>query len=351
MYNIELFNSISYLVKAGLTKEVNILSSQIDWNSLCNLCEYHGISGLCYDGLLEYINKDKYIIVNNKEIKQIFLKWYCQTNALEIAHKERYTTLKALTSYLSNHGVKVMVLKGEPLCQYYPNPNRRPIGDIDIFPFGHYTLVNDLVSRLGISIRYENSKHSVFKFYEAIVENHKSLFDTKHSKIEMRTEEFSKKYLYDSILTKDGFYIPNHNLNYLFLLRHLGKHFGDNVGISFRQLVDLALFLDAERDRIDIKEIHSVIRDVGLVKINDIFIAIASDITGKNLDSFYIESIDFNEKNLVICDIIKSNNISCNGYKKILNLITQRWKYALLPENFSTRIKRGIYRVLYSRNL
>ncbi len=79
-----------------------------------------------------------------------------------------------------------------------------------------------------------------------MIENHQPLFDIEQSDIERKIESFATKDIESCFMTDDGCYVFNENPNYLFLIRHLAKHFGDNEYINIRQFVDFGLFINVK---------------------------------------------------------------------------------------------------------
>lgn len=335
--------ALLYIIRLGLQNEPDKdFPNSVDWGFLFKMSIQHGVNAIVADGL--QLHKEIQI---PQEFKVQKLQWLGTIMQMERRYEKQNQIVDNLTSYLQKQCIDIMILKGQPLSFYYPNPNHRPVGDIDIFAFGDYEKINQLIESHGEHVEYENDKHSVFYFNGVMVENHQTLFDISHSKIEKITESFIAKDKKSNILTKKGFYIPNPQCNYLFLLRHLAKHFGDNEGINLRQLIDFGLFLYNNKKNIDIKLAKKVLFSTKLTKINNIFVSIAQEITGHDLSVFIWGQIDHKIKNKVFDEIFyhpinETNTIGfAYFFEKIKIIFSQKWKYDLLPESFFSRIRRA----------
>lgn len=63
------------------------------------------------------------------------------------------------------------LLKGLGLSIYYPRPEHRECGDIDLW-LDNCDKGNRLIEELGIKINYDSEKHAVFHYKGVMVENH-----------------------------------------------------------------------------------------------------------------------------------------------------------------------------------
>lgn len=328
------------LIKKAIDPSIEIdnqFLDKVDWAKLLNFTITQGVSGLCSEAVNKCLNVPK----------DVLMKWICNVSQIERNYQHQLKVLQNLTNYLTENNIKFVVLKGIPLSLYYPVPNHRPFGDIDIYTLGNYDKVNDLMEKNGIHINYEEEKHSVFFFQGIMVENHSTLFNVSHSSIEKYTESLLAINVSNCLLTDFGYYIPNVFCNYLFLIRHLAKHFGDNEGVILRQIVDFALFLKTNEKFIDAKQIQDVLISAKLIMINDIMVSIAQDVTGFDLNKFIFNEFDIKNKKRVMQDILHTYRTESKESqklgvcRKIQILLEQRWKYNILPESFYTRLKRA----------
>ena len=323
------------------------LPNRINWQEVYNVCEQQSVNTITWPAI-QKLQKSEILITTSDKMQLLVMKWFGYSSIQEKRFLQYKKTIDELAIWFKANGIDTLILKGLGLSKYYPVPNLRPCGDIDIYLFGDYVKANKQVEHEGIEVNYEEVKHSVFTYNDFTVENHLTLFDVEQSKIERRTESYAVKNKEACILTDDGYYILNENANYLFLLRHLAKHFGDNEGISLRQLVDFGLFAHAEESKIDRKQLENVLKETRLTRINDILVSIAGEVTGWDLNTLIFGSIDQTTQNKVFDevfnttrDIVYPKNPIKYLIVKVKMLLDQRWKYALLPESYYSRIKRA----------
>lgn len=331
------------LIKNALDLNSNhqLFESCVNWDGILDLASQQGVVSIAFDGIQKLPGK-------LMPEMTLLMDWCGQCTNSEIVYKHYSECLIRLVRFFSHHGISVLILKGLPLSKNYPVPHHRQCGDIDIYLFGDYEKANKILEDAGMSVNYEDPKHSIFYVDDIMVENHKTLFNTTQSGIEHYTESLVAKDLDDCILTDEGYYILPPTTNYLFLLRHLAKHFGDNEGVTLRQILDFGLFIKSKHSTLEINEIQNLVRSSGLAKINDIFVSIACECFGLNIEDYIFDKVNKKDEQRVFDDIFvsyRSHDFSHNRLMRIaekLNvLMSQRWKYRLLPESYYSRIRRS----------
>ena len=135
-------DSLLILVRTGLQFEtlskddVTLLQrlNEDQWQELINLAKQQGVAAICYDSIEASNNVFKApqnVIIMFYGIAEIFKQQYAS---------KRAATEKMLKLFGDN-GVKMMVLKGMSLNRYYPKPEHRHSGDIDIYLGENYQRV------------------------------------------------------------------------------------------------------------------------------------------------------------------------------------------------------------------
>lgn len=178
------------------------------------------------------------------------MDWLGQVEYIKSCNEEYRKNASELLGIFRSKGLIPVVLKGETCAQYYPNPNRRSLGDLDIFLLedsdtpkmgGHewaYEEGNRLASILGAEVELHDYKHSHISWKGLTVENHRLLTTARGSK---EKKEF-EKHLQEII--------PSANFEALFLSIHSYQHFMEGE-LSIRQLCDWAMFVNARYAEVD----------------------------------------------------------------------------------------------------
>ena len=132
MDNIQI-ESIMGLVRFGLGK-VNIcsLSNPDKWQELYYNAQKQGIAAILLDGINKCFERGFKIDIDF----QTKMEWIGLVQQMERQYQQYEKDVKDLGAFYSEHGIRMMVLKGYGLAQNYPIPSHRPCGDVDIYLFG-----------------------------------------------------------------------------------------------------------------------------------------------------------------------------------------------------------------------
>lgn len=339
------------LLRIALGNEFDYsLPNSVNWKKVIDLSIEQGVAAIAVDGLQKIYDACPEVVhdLDKPELEDVKYDWFGYCLSYEADFEYHAGVIEKLRSLYANRGIKMLVLKGQSLGKYYPIPTHRPSGDIDVYLFDKYDDGNVLMESIGIDIDYHNKKHSVCVFDGITIENHKTLLDVDDNKVDRNLETILHNTSEDALWMKEGYYVLCPQDYYIFLLRHLVKHFESSDAINFRQLMDFGLFLGSEKDNIDLGVAKDVLNKYHMCRLNDIFISLAMDITGIKLYSFICGDVPSEDKNRVLDEILKPNpnveNRTAIG-KLILNF-SQLWKYRLLPDSFKRRLNRILLRHL-----
>lgn len=219
------------------------------WKDCFLLAVDHGVKALAFDGVLTLSEE-------RRPPQKLFLQWALSVSDSEKLYEKHCCTVSELSDYYSKHGIATMQMKGVGFSTYYPKPEHREGGDIDIFTRSADTsamsddeanaLADTLMEKQGIDVERTTYKHSVF-FYKGIpFENHKCYLNVKTVKMSVPVEmELRKvdKPVKTSLL--DGKYVintPSDAFNTLFISFHAMQHVGS--GICLHHICDWACLLN-----------------------------------------------------------------------------------------------------------
>ena len=132
-----------------------------------------GVQGLCLDAF-------ERLPMECRPDKKILLEWLGRVVPLERFYQNHLKTIDALSRFYRQNGIKMMLLKGYGLSLYWPKPNHRPAGDMDIYLGEAWQEADKLVSeKLGIKVDDGHEHHTCFFFQGTSVENHYDFVNTK----------------------------------------------------------------------------------------------------------------------------------------------------------------------------
>lgn len=168
------------------------LSPDIDWREVIDLSFDQGVAAIAVDSLqlsLELVPEPAEgsaesleLALDSEELENLKYEWFGEVFSCEEDYSKQKEILHQLIQVLSEHNIKVLLLKGLGLSKYYPVPAHRPMGDFDIYSYGHHLEVDVVFSDKGCSINREHEKHSVFNFEGVTVENHYLYLDSFQTK-------------------------------------------------------------------------------------------------------------------------------------------------------------------------
>ena len=197
-------------------------------------------------------------------------------------------TIQRLVSEMRQHGVEPILLKGQGIAQYYPNPNLRQCGDIDIYvgTEQYETACSVLLKMISDSDKHtikDIPKHFHAYLGKVPVEVHKytdvyypKCYDKKYQRISdegMAMPAVTIDFAGFSVLT------PSVDFNVFYIFNHLWHHFiADGVGL--RQICDLAMLLHATHDQINKDYLRKSLEKLGLMKQWKVFGHIVVDKLG-----------------------------------------------------------------------
>ena len=314
------------------------------WANVMEEATRQGVQGLCLDAF-------ERLPMECRPDKKILLEWLGRVVPLERFYQNHLKTIDALSCFYRQNGIKMMLLKGYGLSLYWPKPNHRPAGDMDIYLGEAWQEADKLVSeKLGIKVDDGHEHHTCFFFQGTSVENHYDFVNTKINESAKELEALFKRLAtFDKPLAmgEGVIYLPSPTLNAIFLIRHLGQHFA-SAEATLRQLLDWGFFMRHESDNVDWELVLSTLKRVGIYRFFQQINAICVDYLGFSESSFpKIEREPALEKRILgdilspeFCEVKPAGNTLRVVWFKTRRFFANRWKRELV-------FREGIWRQLW----
>ena len=246
------------------------------WAKVLEEAVRQGVQGLCLDAL-ELLPKEE------RPDKAMLLEWVGRVVGMERLYESHQKAVDALACFYQQYGIKMMLLKGYGVSLYWPRPNHRPAGDMDIYLGPNWKRADQLVGeQLGIAVDDGHEHHTCFVFQGTSVENHYDFVNTKVNESSRELEVLFKKLAtFDKSVTtgKGAIFLPSSTLNAIFLVRHLGQHFA-GAEATLRQLLDYGFFIQHETANVDWKQVCSTLKKAGMFRLFQQINAICVDYLG-----------------------------------------------------------------------
>ena len=212
------------------------------------------------------------------------LQWAVNVERIEKVYRRQERAIARLAAFYREHAIPMMLLKGYGLSLFYPVPEHRPCGDIDIWLFGRQPEADKLVAReWGVPVDVHKEHHTTFDVDGIMVENHYDFVNKETHASNARLERLFKQYAAqpgESVAVAGvAVYLPSEQLNALFLLRHAAVHFAA-INIGLRHVLDWCVFVAHCHDRIDWPALYAVARETRMVGFLNCLNALCVDCLG-----------------------------------------------------------------------
>ena len=238
------------------------------WGSIMKMALYQTQMGLIGDKLLTTPEIRQTLDPNFVNRLRIILK------QIIVNHNHMNIRISLLVSTLREHKIEPVLLKGLGLAQYYPTPELRQCGDIDLYVREEdYESSYDAIKPIVTSID-DKSKIWGWMHYDAMMDT--IPVEVHHKADHMRsrkTERLYKQFMLDGLskdlpsmaLREGEILTPNPNFNAFYIFYHLWRHFTGS-GVGLRQFCDWACFLHAHAGKLDSDYLKNILDTLGFMR-------------------------------------------------------------------------------------
>jgi len=258
-------NDFLYLLNCALWETHPELPYLDDWNGIVRMAQRQTVFGLVVHAALQTEAVSQLATESHQLLQQ-------QIDDMTIAAKQANSLICQLIMALSREGIEVILLKGQGLAAFYPNPELRQCGDIDLLVSStDYVKAVEVLNRMAtsrtLSKAYTTSKHYHIIIKGISVELHWScmVFDAHETNIkyEALEERGLKEPTDDFILEGKRIHRLSPTFNAFYVFVHLWEHFIE-CGIGLRQVCDWAMLLHRRHGQIDLNLLHEQLETLGI---------------------------------------------------------------------------------------
>ena len=226
------------IIKSGITKENIKISDKIPLDKLIELAKKHNIFTLVYYGLHNCnvsINDGLKTQLSNIAI-----------NGMYVSEQPLYY-IKEISSQFDENNIDYMLLKGSVLKHFYPQPEIRRMGDVDILiKETQYSKISKVLENLGFVFRNESNHEIVWSKNNIVIELHKILMPSYNRDLHKYFGNGWKR----AIKTGKNSYTFSDDDMLIYVFSHFAKHYRD-AGIGITHMCDLYVFLQAKKTNED----------------------------------------------------------------------------------------------------
>ena len=250
----EFQKDIFLLLKSAITGTVCEIKNDFDWKLAKEYGRKHKILPLLF------IGADNSNVEIPIKVKNDFLMSYMAY--LNHSEKQLYE-LEIIKKRFNERNLKYVILKGSILKHYYPQPELRPMGDIDILiDQEQYNDIRSVMSELDYVEGKESDHELVWQKNDVMIELHKKLIPSYNKDYYVYFEDCWK--MVKAIVPNSNIYVFSAEDNFIYIFSHFTKHYRD-AGIGILHLVDLYVYKSKHMD-MDIEYIESALEKLKMLK-------------------------------------------------------------------------------------
>ena len=274
-------------------------------------------------------------VLNDEDKMKLELKHFVMSN-LSTSNMLNSVLLSVVVE-LRKHGIDPVLLKGQGIAKYYPMPELRQCGDIDIYVGQeHFEKTCEVIGEMSTPEDHQKDipslKHYHTRIGSAFIEIHRYTdvyfprrYDLKYQKISdagMHSDLVPLDFVDAEVMT------PSLDFNVFFIFNHFWHHFiADGVGL--RQLCDWVRLLHVNHGKIDLDKLSSMLCEMKLMKEWKVFACIAVDTLGLQAEEMPFYDAKYGKKaEKVLALIMREGNFgqeNLKDYKRPKGYVAGKW--------------------------
>lgn len=279
-------------------------NEDINWNEIIEEADEHSVKGLIYTA----INNTNYAQSMDKKIVDNFKKSTFFSGMYQINHIKQ---VSKVLDELSQNQIRVVVLKGLIVREFYPNPEQRTMGDADIIvKYEDLDKVIYILEKFGYTAKKDKSHYHIeFEHKDNLaIEVHWTLGNGRFfDRVDLIEENIWQTCIPVNIGGISAFSLSLEDMT-LHLITHMVNHV-KYTGFGIRQLCDLVALVEKRGHLINWDLFNKKVKESNILKFTSVIFNICNKLFNMEIpNEIYIERID--EKNMnIFIDEILSNGV------------------------------------------
>lgn len=300
------------LLRSGLWEQPADISmfgrEDTDWQTIYQLARRQAVLGVVFDGIGTLPQE-------LRPPRPLYIEWCARVAQIESTNEHLDCVAAELFAIYRKAGLHPVLLKGQGIATYYPNPKHRQCGDIDVYiGTEQYKDAKQIMEAAGgVPGDEESVKHLDFEYKNIQIEIHRIAATLHHPTSGSKLKSFSHTYLHASkpyLATIGGerIPVPAPTFNAVYLFIHAFNHFLSS-GIGLRQLCDWARLIKTATTDIDHTEVTTQLSSMRLLKAAGSFAYITTTYLGLPPDCIpFPETSKEEEGEKLLADILMTGN-------------------------------------------
>lgn len=259
-----------------------------EWGKVARLAKSQSVLGVVGEVMLT----DPTVAGNIDTELKAKIKSFMMSNML--THGMLNGALVKVVRTLRSSGIGSVLLKGQGLAHYYPKPELRQCGDIDLYVgmekyADAYDVLKPLATKIDDKKALAVGKHFDLEIGRAVIEVHRYTDTYPTKRLDRAYQKASLEGLQDNLIEIDfnGVMVntPSDVYNAFYVFSHLFHHFLIN-GLGSRHLCDWMRFLHVRKDNIDLNALGSLLKEVDMLEPWQTFGCVLVKVLGMQQDEF-----------------------------------------------------------------
>ena len=266
-------------ISVGQQAGIDCVLSDSEWNEIYAIAKKQALLGIIFDAI-SLMPKEK------RPPFELLMKWVGDIQKIENANRWMNSQTTRVYSKFASEGFKPVILKGQGNALWYTNPLHRQPGDIDIWLDGGRNNIMNYVRRFlpHAKARYHHVDFPVIKNTEIEIHFTPSWLSSfcKNKKLQQCFVKWHEESCLNSVKLpdcEDEICVPSDNMNRVYLLLHIYRHFFDE-GIGLRQVLDYYLLLKRGVTAKERGSCESKLKELGLLDFSAALMYVLQEIFG-----------------------------------------------------------------------
>ena len=302
-----------------------IVLSVAELNAVVRLAREHTVMGLVANAAVQ--NR---IVIAGRAVEgrgEVVMRLMQQTMAHRQTMRRFEDAVGRFARLMKDNGIAYVVFKGLAVARFYPEPFVRTMGDVDFYvPQRDFQRAVEVIER-GLHVemdKEEVDKHYSFNWLGIRFEMHYQIETFGNHRHQRRFNRMIDEALakntdsfmvcdYDGNETEVCVLPPTEDLIVVF------KHWFNHLlveGVGLRQTLDLAVLLNAYRDKINVARLMTALDDIGYMKAFRAMLSMIKRYLGLEwLDSFFVFDLcDERYGSKLMAAVMESGNFGRKAY-------------------------------------
>ena len=313
------------LVSTGARKGLRQTYTDEDWNGALAIANSQAIVGVLFSAIE---------ILETQPPKILLLQWIGFSQMVEQESVRMAGAGAAVVKYFHDNGFACQILKGSAVGRYYPQPNRRTPGDIDIWLDGGRKRIYDFARAFdkGGKLYGVNYHHIHFHLIEDVhIEVHIWPSYLSSPLRNWRLHRFCR--LHKPTMESDK---PSLAFDRVFILLHCYNHFCGH-GVGLRQIMDYYYVLKQGFTEDERKDAVYWIKELGMSRFAQGMMWVLREYFGLE-EQYLLIKPDEKEGRFIISEVLQTGNMGHGD--------TRNWGSMRSPfSRFLLNLRRDFYLV------